>query len=64
MYKWQDVEIGNYLRLGRVEYLVIEIKDSKGTRTLKETSHLELNKDVLKVAPEELTGSCKICLCE
>lgn len=29
------IEIGTYLRLGRLEYLVIEIKDQKGLQTLK-----------------------------
>jgi hypothetical protein len=52
MYNACYLEIGNYVKLGRIEYLVIEVKDSKGTKTLKETSHLELNKDVLKIGPE------------
>jgi hypothetical protein len=29
------VEIGKYVKLGRIEYLVIEVKDSKDTKTLK-----------------------------
>jgi hypothetical protein len=58
------IEAGNYLKLGRIEYLVIEVRDSKGTNTLKETTHLELNKDVHKVGMNVLEGSCKICLCD
>jgi hypothetical protein len=58
------VETGNYVKLGRIEYLIIEVLDSKGLRTLKETSHLELNQGIHRVSEEVLTGSCKICLCE
>lgn len=58
-----QLETGNYIKLGRIEYLIIEVLDSKGHRRLKETSHLELNQGVHKVE-EELRGSCKICLCE
>ncbi len=35
MYTVSYAEIGNYVKLGRIEYLVIEVKDSKDTRTLK-----------------------------
>lgn len=40
MYPFIYAEIGSYVKLGRIEYLAIEVRDSKGTRTLKETSHL------------------------
>jgi hypothetical protein len=43
---------------------VIEVLDGKGLRTLKETSHLELNQGSYRVPEEQLTGQCKICLCE
>lgn len=55
------------MRLGRVEYLIIEIRNSKQTKTLKQTSHLQLNKGIHHVEekPQKpLEGSCKVCLCE
>ena len=44
--------------------MVIEASDSLGLKTLKQTSHLELNKGIHEVAEEPLKGACKICLCE
>lgn len=35
MYSHLHAETGNYVKLGRIEYLVIEIRDNKGTSTLK-----------------------------
>lgn len=57
------LEAGHYIKIGRVEYLVIEVMDASGSKTLKQTSHLEINKGT-HTAGEELVGSCKVCLCE
>lgn len=34
---------GNVVRLGRVEYVVLEIRNETSTEVYKQTSHLELN---------------------
>ena len=57
------LEIGNCIKLGRMEFLVIEMQDGQGRRVLKETSFLEMNEGVYKIGPE-IKGQCKICLCE
>ena len=54
---------GNVVKLGRIEYVVLEIRSSTETETYKQTSHLELNQGN-HVVENPLEGSCKICLCD
>lgn len=49
------------MKLGRIEYMVIEMRSHEQTRTFKETSHMELNTGTLRVDGGE-EGSCKVCL--
>jgi hypothetical protein len=49
--------------LGRVEYVVLEIRNESAVEVFKQTSHLELNSGNYEVGPT-LFGCCKVCLCE
>jgi hypothetical protein len=65
MYLCIDLEVGNFVRLGKVEFQVIEVNDAEGNKSMKETSHLEKNQGVHIVESDHPPkGSCKICLCE
>jgi hypothetical protein len=54
---------GNVIRLGRVEYVVLEIRNEHCAEVFKQTSHLELNSGNYDVGAP-LVGCCKVCLCD
>ena len=51
------------IKFGRVEYIVLEIRNEEGTETFKQTSHLDTNTVNYKVETP-LVGCCKISLSE
>ena len=54
---------GNIIRLGRVQFLVLETRNSVKTEFLPQDNSLELNTTEYKIQGK-MSGSCKICLCE
>lgn len=60
--KGYPLAAGNVIRLGRVEYVVLEVKSENNTEVHKQTSHLELNSGNYTVETP-FTGCCRICLC-
>jgi hypothetical protein len=59
------LDVGNFVRLGKLEFEVIEVSDAHSTRRIKETSHLQKNNGVYEVEADWMAkGTCKFCLCE
>lgn len=60
---------GNVIKLGRVEYMVIEAKNEDETKTLRDTQHFEetngifeLAKQIKNLSAESAENNCKVCL--
>lgn len=55
---------GDVIKLGRMEFLVLEYRDDARTYSLRETAFLD-NEHSTYTAPDDLiAGSCKFCLGE
>lgn len=57
----QALSPGDTIKLGRMEFLVIECRNRDQTFTIRSTNHLG-EKNGVHTVEEEFKGSCKICL--
>lgn len=60
------------IKLGRVEYMVIESKNETETHTLRDTNHFEETNGVFEISKNKIEhdqaveageNNCKVCLC-
>lgn len=58
---WIKLGPGCVIKFGRVEYMVLEIRNDQGTSTFKQTSHLD-STGINYTVETPLVGCCKISL--